>query len=127
MQGPAEAHTLQLGNHLVELNAANIAASPGHLDCQELKTFVTRSPKSKPYSTGIDVVQDGMSASAGEEASNDELEVDDRSTHSNGWLIPAACLTMLTMALVCDAKVWMETGPPAIEVAGLHLRDAEVF
>ncbi|EME45611.1 hypothetical protein DOTSEDRAFT_34087 [Dothistroma septosporum NZE10] len=69
-----------------------------------------------------------MSSTSSAVASNEELERDDRVTHSNGWLIPASCLTMLTMALVADSEVWSDPRIPIVgprNVAGSHV-DEEV-
>lgn len=67
-----------------------------------------------------------MSSSTSEgEPSGHGVDVDGQITYSNMWLIPAACLIMLTMALVGDAEVWMDTGTP-IDVVGLHISNEEV-
>ncbi|KAK4624436.1 hypothetical protein CLAFUW4_06020 [Fulvia fulva] len=66
-----------------------------------------------------------MSSSTSEgEPSGHGVDVDGQITYSNMWLIPAACLIMLTMALVGDAEVWMDTGTP-IDVVGLHISNEE--
>lgn len=70
-----------------------------------------------------------MSSLSSKDDSGGEFEADDHVLHSSGWLIPAACLTMLTLGLAGTSEMWLESETPVVgprAVAGVHISDAEV-